>query len=208
MAGTLRFRPGNISEDETCGLLTRIVTDSDGKASAWLNVGIDNDHEVYYQDRLNTVQQVGGVTMPGFDLEALHHYLVIAHDDTVTVYVDGQLVIQQATITTHTGSYGIALQGRGPNALCEGLNIWAYGLPSEAPPACIISASRFANKRSGPATHFAQTGRLERGTIQNATGKTRGSDGFTWWQLDDGSWVRSDVVNNQGSCETLPDTNG
>ncbi len=204
MAGTLRFRPGNIGEDETCGLLTRIVTDSEGKASAWLNVGIDNDHEVYYLDQINSVQQVGSVAMPNFDLEGLHRYLLIARDNTVTVYVDGQLIIQEATITSRSGSYGIALRGHGPNALCEGLNIWAYGLPSSAPQACIISASRPANKRNGPSTRFARIGRLERGTLQNAIGKIDGSDGFVWWQLDDESWVRSDVVSNQGDCDNLP----
>ena len=204
MAGTLRFRPGNIGEEETCGLISRVITDSEGEPSAWLNVGIDNDHEVYYADRLNRVQQINSVIMPGFDLEAVHHYLMVVQNDTLTVYVDGRLVIQQATITSRSGSYGVALEGHGPDALCEGLNIWAYSLPSSAPQACIISTSRPANKRGGPSTGFAQVGRLERGTIQNAIAQIVGRDGFTWWQLDDESWVRSDVVSNQGDCAGLP----
>jgi hypothetical protein len=27
-----------------------------------------------------------------------------------------------------------------------------------------------------------------------------------WWQLDDAAWVRSDVVSNQGNCDTLSDS--
>ncbi|GAB5493526.1 MAG: hypothetical protein Phog2KO_37410 [Phototrophicaceae bacterium] len=38
----------------------------------------------------------------------------------------------------------------------------------------------------------------------NVDGQTVGPDGFTWWRVADGGWVRSDVVSTMGECGTLP----
>lgn len=70
--------------------------------------------------------------------------------------------------------------------------------------ACTVSAASNANLRSGPGTSYELQGQFSGGTSQSATGQVTGADGFVWWQLESGSWVRSDVVNESGSCDTLP----
>jgi hypothetical protein len=35
-----------------------------------------------------------------------------------------------------------------------------------------------------------------------------GSDGYIWWRLTSGLWVRSDVVSEIGDCDQLPDAPG
>jgi hypothetical protein len=79
--------------------------------------------------------------------------------------------------------------------------------PVDAAPAasgCEITSGGTVNLRQGAGTNFAVAGSLSAGTAVTATGQAQGSDGFVWWNLADGSWVRSDVVNEAGDCAALP----
>lgn len=71
-------------------------------------------------------------------------------------------------------------------------------------PDCVITARSTVNKRNGPGTNFDSPGQLTSGTSITGLLQTEGTDGFTWWQLDDESWVRSDVVGNSLDCFRLP----
>lgn len=71
---------------------------------------------------------------------------------------------------------------------------------------CSVSASSNANLRGGPGTSFAVAGSLTGGTSIAAIGQATGNDGQVWWQLENNSWVRSDVVAEAGDCELLPVT--
>ncbi|MBC7813227.1 MAG: hypothetical protein H7175_18860, partial [Burkholderiales bacterium] len=66
---------------------------------------------------------------------------------------------------------------------------------------CVVLANAGTNRRSGPATTFESPGKLTE--AQTVTGQTVAADG-TWYQLADGSWVRSDVVATEGDCTALP----
>lgn len=70
--------------------------------------------------------------------------------------------------------------------------------------ACTVTSSSNANLRGGPGTDFTVTGSLLAGTSEPASGQATGRDGFIWWQLDSGAWVRSDVVSEIGDCAALP----
>ncbi len=207
MVGTLRFVPGSTTELETCSLMSRIVTDNSGTATEFLQVGIDNDGAVFYVDRDEEVF-VDAITIDDFDAEAEHHYLMLALDNTLTVYIDGNLTMREKPLTERSGTYGIGLIGRGPDALCEGLDIWAYEAPSFRPGVCEISAGSAVNKRSGPGTNFDLAGQLVPGTPARAHAQTMADDGFVWWQLDDDSWVRSNIVNAAGDCKDVPTSDG
>jgi hypothetical protein len=67
--------------------------------------------------------------------------------------------------------------------------------------ACTVSTGTSANQRSGPGTSFAIAGTLAGGTSAAVDGQATGADGFVWWRLGEGVWVRSDVVNATGDCE-------
>jgi uncharacterized protein YraI len=78
--------------------------------------------------------------------------------------------------------------------------------PAEAMAGCEVSSSGTVNLRQGPGTNFNIAGSLNAGTVVGATGQAQGTDGIVWWNLADGTWVRSDVVNASGDCAALPTT--
>ncbi len=69
---------------------------------------------------------------------------------------------------------------------------------------CGVSASVATNLRSGPGTTFAKAGSLAAGASASVTGQATGADGKVWYQLDTGTWVRSDLVASSGDCDLLP----
>ena len=78
--------------------------------------------------------------------------------------------------------------------------------PTAAPvsSACTVTPKSSANRRSGPGTTYTPTGQLAFGQSAAVTGQTQGADGFIWFQLDDGSFVRSDVITTFGDCSAVP----
>lgn len=69
---------------------------------------------------------------------------------------------------------------------------------------CTITASGSINLRSGPGTDFDVRGQLAAGQQQMVNAQETGADGFVWWRLPDGTWVRSDTVSESGQCDELP----
>jgi osmoprotectant transport system substrate-binding protein len=67
-------------------------------------------------------------------------------------------------------------------------------------------ASASANLRSGPGLEFDVVGNLPAGNSQFAEGQATDVDGFVWWKLVIGPWVRSDVVqqSEESDCDALP----
>lgn len=74
----------------------------------------------------------------------------------------------------------------------------ASGSPGAA---CTVSTASGANQRSGPGTDFDLAGTLSAGVNASVDGQATGADGFVWWRLGEGVWVRSDVVDESGNCE-------
>lgn len=71
---------------------------------------------------------------------------------------------------------------------------------------CIVTATRVAIRRSQPNPTADNLGTLSRD--ESAPAFARAEDGrLTWYQLEDGSWVRSDVVVESEGCSALPLTN-
>ncbi len=209
MAGELTFNVGDANEFETCSLLSRIVTDNEGQAIRFLDVGIVNEGSIFYLDRYGAGSddyEGSQIDVDDFDFTSPHHFLIIALDDTLTVYLDGERLINQAPIAERAGSYGVALRGRGPNALCEGRNMWVYEAPSVEAGVCEVTASSSVNKRTGPGTSYALAGSLSAATTAEVIGQSTDTSGFTWWQLADENWVRDDVVSAQGDCRDIPVT--
>lgn len=74
-------------------------------------------------------------------------------------------------------------------------------------PICTVSSPQQINLREGAGTDFDSPGKLPYGP--NAVdGQTVGTDGFVWWHLSIGYWVRSDVVDAQGACASTPQMGG
>ncbi len=207
MAAELSFTVGSTSETETCSLLARVVTDNQGNATTYLDVGIDNEGSIYFANLLSDGEFPSQNLAQDVDFSEPLHLLFLAVDDQLTVYVNGELRAEGVEIEENSGTYGIALRGAGAGARCEGRNIWVVRVGSFTPSECSISSANNVNKRSGPGTNFDQAGQLRAGTTLQVIGQATGADGFVWWQLEDETWVRADIVNEDGDCESVPQVN-
>jgi uncharacterized protein YraI len=68
----------------------------------------------------------------------------------------------------------------------------------------MVAASQTVNLRTGPGTGFAIAGTLSAGQSLEAVGQVQAADGFRWYSLANGAWVRSDIVTGEGDCAALP----
>jgi hypothetical protein len=77
--------------------------------------------------------------------------------------------------------------------------------PVTASTTCTVTTRTSVNVRSSPTTADGTNivGRLDPNETGNVTGQTQGGDGFIWFVLDEGSFVRSDVVVTAGDCSAL-----
>jgi len=76
-------------------------------------------------------------------------------------------------------------------------------------PNCQVSpVAAGARARSGPGTDFEVEAVLDAGVAYQVVGQAAGADGYGWWLLIDGAWVRSDVVNEIGECDRAVDLGG
>ncbi len=72
---------------------------------------------------------------------------------------------------------------------------------------CQVTSATPVNKRASPSTDAEKVGELAGNDVGRVTGQTTGADGKIWYQLTDQSWVRSDVVDNNGLCADVPFVN-
>ncbi|MBZ0282747.1 MAG: SH3 domain-containing protein [Anaerolineae bacterium] len=79
-------------------------------------------------------------------------------------------------------------------------------LPSVAASDCFVQPSGEVNMRTGPGTNFDRAGQLLAGDIQPVVAQSINNSGFIWYQLANDYWVREDVVELQGDCQTIPTT--
>ncbi len=205
MGAELTFTIGSTTEFESCTLISRIKTNDQGTATTYVQVGIGNDKYPYIYDVYSEAQdgnfEVGSTALK---LTEPHHILFTLIDDVANVYVDGALEISNFKIGERSGTYGIALAGKGPKARCDGENIWAFAVPSVKPGECAINSVKAANKRTGPGTTFAAAGQLAAGDEVIVSGQAKATDGKSWWQLEDETWVRADLVTAVGDCADVP----
>lgn len=206
MAGEIKYDVGTETEYENCALLSRLQPNENGPAENFLEVGLDNDHDVTFFDRFGPgdINTNYDYVEANVDLSVPHHLMILALDNQLTVYLDGEMVVSNFEIAERAGIYGIGLHGRGVGSRCEGRNIWVYQVPYAPPGVCEIRAEGPVNMRSGPGTSFDRAGRLTAGTTKRAQAATIGDDGFIWFQIEDGRWVRNDVIEAFGDCQNLP----
>lgn len=204
MAAEMLFNTSGSEALESCILLSRINTDDEGATTAFTEIGLLSDGSVLINDLPETGTHNVTVEKLGLNLDESHYFLYLLQGENLTLYVDGALVVDDFVIADRAGTYGIALRGNGPGARCEGRNIWVYqALPFE-PGVCNVSINTTVNERTGPGTQFDLAGQLPQGTVLQAAGQSEPVEGFVWVKLDDGYWVREDVIVMEGDCGSLP----
>jgi hypothetical protein len=204
MAATLQFSSDS-RDFESCSIMARIEDSGSEIVDTFLQVGLTNDGEVFWLDS-DGDDGNSDVADLNLDLDEPHHILFIAQIDRLHIYVDGELVFDDVRIAERNGYFGIALLGRGADSRCEGSNVWAYDAPAFVEGLCEVLASGTVNKRSGPGTDFDRAGTMEAGERLEVVGEAEDDAGFIWYELDDDSWVREDVVALQGDCGDIPES--
>lgn len=71
---------------------------------------------------------------------------------------------------------------------------------------CLITANSNINLRAAASINSAQAGTLSASRYAIVNGQQLGADGFVWWYIPDGLWVRSDVGQaiDEGICHAVP----
>jgi hypothetical protein len=130
MAAELTFTASSprTEEAESCALSSRITRDSRGRVDEYLDVLLLSDGEI-------SVDDVGtGRLQNRYDLDLdlsydrPYHLLYIVQDETITVFIDGELVMEESPVTDRSGFFGLSLFGKSAEARCEGRNLWVYSL--------------------------------------------------------------------------------
>jgi hypothetical protein len=212
MAATLNYHVGQKAvadeSSETCTLLARLQTDSStGIVSHFLEFGFDNWGAFYYSTlKDNRITNYGEFSR--IQLNETYHVMVVVSGETLSLFLDGVQIATNLPIDESAGTFGIALRGYGATAECVGNNIWVYRIPEVQEGVCRATASGNVNKRSGPSTSNDIPGQLQASSSVHIIGKVVGEDGFVWWQLEDETWVRNDVIQLLGDCRDVPTLTG
>jgi|GEM_PF-6950952 len=188
---------------ETCSLLARVV--GRDNVDTFLEVGLDNNGDVFWVDSRDDVLTSGTVET-GVDLSESHHLLFIAQSSYLTIYLDGELIVEMTEITVGSGSFGIALLGGGQASRCDGANFWGYAAPVVVDGLCEATPYGDVNQRSSASTNATIAGVLENGEYVEVIARTTDNSDYVWYQLKDESFVRQDVVSLAGDCGNLPDS--
>jgi hypothetical protein len=69
------------------------------------------------------------------------------------------------------------------------------------PCAVTLGDSAQVNLRSGPGTTFDVVTMLTGGETITVTDQAQDTDGFTWWQTTEGSWIRADLTGAVNDCQ-------
>lgn len=114
------------SEIETCALQIRVQENAGGLAVTSLTVGFINDGQLYVDEFLDNDFVGGKRVSASVDIEENNHLIVLAVDNLLIVYLNGEPVVQNHVIDEHDGTAGLSIIGQNSSSRCEAENLWAY----------------------------------------------------------------------------------
>ncbi|MGB7339072.1 MAG: SH3 domain-containing protein [Phototrophicaceae bacterium] len=204
LAGEVTF-DSESSDYEQCGLLVR-VDDSRDPVLDFLFIGVDSDGDVFIQNNSQEEDGTFDFIPIGVDLDDSHHFIIVARGDRLAIYLDGELILADYPIYEVRGIFGIAQISDSVDSSCEGRNIWVYDTPFFEPGVCNVLATGNVNQRSEPTTSSDIAGQLSSGESLEVVSQTEPGDGFIWYELEDDSYVREDIISLVGDCNNLDES--
>jgi len=169
-------------------------------APQWLEIDLEQTRSIN-EINLQIAQYPEGVT---------HHQIwAIRSDNSHILLRDFNRHTQDDEILTITleralaDVIGIRVETIASPSWVSWKEITVFGAESEEQ-ACVILTNGAANLRASVSTGSEIVGSLPAGRGAYIDGQILADDGFTWWHLLQDAWVRSDVVNSNPACDTLP----
>lgn len=216
MGATLNFSP-QADDLEFCAITTRtqrvesnrldngsnIVTI---RLDSYVAMGVDSDGSIFAFE----ISEDAEIDLheQALDLSEPVNLLAVVIEDNLTLFVNGEAIITDYELTLPSGSFAFLYSGMAEESACVAETFFAYTIADELVGVCRVSTDSPVNRRDGAGTDFARVAQLLAGESLEAVGQIIGTDGFTWWLLEDDTWVRDDVVTTTGFCRRLPEVEG
>ncbi|MBN1967214.1 MAG: DUF3048 C-terminal domain-containing protein, partial [Anaerolineae bacterium] len=113
-------------------------------------------------------------------------------------------VDMQATAQAIEATRAAEVAATATQAAIDGVTPIPPTTAAQAEGPCTVTANTAVNLRAGAGTGFDVVGTLNPGDTAQPLAQQAGDDGFVWWQIAAGQWLRSDAVTSVGLCEALP----
>ena len=196
----LNLRGADASGSQRCSFLFRTVINDSGIPIEYGAISLTSMGELVLTD-LSDVNALRETSLrTDIDITQTHHLLVRAMGETATVYLNGELVGESIPITDRVGGYGILVMDEATNSRCNSSNIWAHEVERFEEGVCFVQPVTRSNLRDAPSVQGNLAGTLSSDEAVVSIAKTQADDGFIWWQLEDNTWIRDDLVNETGDC--------
>jgi hypothetical protein len=115
---------------------------------------------------------------------------------------DGAGMVADVVFSDGRGVMLAATTEGGQAAIWRVPGMWR--LVDMAHPRCEITAQYDLLQRAEPYIAYNALREMPAGVIAFADAQALSEDGYTWWRLWNGAWVREDVVGESGDCAALP----
>lgn len=217
LSGELIFESSADDEFEVCAFSMR----NDGAEGMFIDIGLANTGIAFLFDVTGPDSDdiTAETSTQRFDLDDSHHFLIIMLGEEATVYIDGDLIFERVEVSEHGGNFGLEMVSAGRRTSCEANEVWVFNLDDaeftrddeeredDEDAVCMLTnnGGSDVNIRSGPGTEFAVQGTLRSGDTVVADGQAVGALNAVWWRLEDGGWVRNDLVEESDACSDLPE---
>lgn len=175
------------------------------RLNSYLAMGVDNAGSIFTFEIDGDISSDLTLSEDSVDTDEPVHLLAVALDNVLTIFVNGEPTISEIDLSDTAGAFAFLYSGMDEETSCQAESFFAFALPDVERGQCLVSSDGVVNRRSGPSTDFGRVGQFTGEETLSAIGQAVGTDGFVWWQLEDESWARSDVVNIMGYCQDLPE---
>lgn len=209
VGGEITFTYASSAGYESCSIMSRLVKDDSGTVQQYLEIGIDNRGEAFYYDVYGATSNdvFTEVVARGVPAGTPLQFVMIAAAGRMSLYLNGRRAIDNGRVAAREGIYALVMRAVSVSTTCTFRNVWAFETGGLVYGLCQISADGLVTRRAGPGPGYAPRGDLRRGQRPLATAfrYDAANPALRWWKLDDESWVREDVVLENGDCDSLPE---
>jgi len=186
---------------ETCGIMSRVVSDADDVAVNFLEVGVDSDGDAYIFDRYGSSESdatLNYATVPDMDDEVYVFYKVDA--GLANVFMNGELVFSNLLVQERAGHFGLSFVGRTQDASCTISDLWIYVMGSE----CLVTPADDQDTYFSPIDTEIALGDMVGGEVYAVDSYYLDDNFNPWWQLtSDDRWFDGADATVEGACGSV-----